>query len=170
MCSLCYRLCVLKINKMAFKFENTVLIDHMALCRKVGLASSYLDNANRTISAWNCVYCNLQTIVFYCIDCIIYVYMHCNIICCLSDVIIKTFGQSVSTNVTMQVIQWRTGVYATTILLVRSGVDFFSTNRWTTNPQRNRTMQWRQSNIADLRMLTSLQRTTALTVSMLTAS
>ena len=38
--------------------------------------------------------CKLQ--FFYCTDYIIYLYMHCNFICGLSDVIIKTFSQSPS--------------------------------------------------------------------------
>jgi len=37
--------------------------------------------------------------VNYCTDCIIYLYMLCNFICGLSDVIIKTFSQSVSQSV-----------------------------------------------------------------------
>jgi len=38
----------------------------------------------------------LQTVLFFCADYNIYVYIHCNFICGLSDVIIKTFSQSVS--------------------------------------------------------------------------
>ena len=40
--------------------------------------------------------CELQTVVFYCTGYIIYLYVHCNFICGLSDVITKTFSQSVS--------------------------------------------------------------------------
>ena len=40
--------------------------------------------------------CELQTVVFYCTDCIIHLYVHCNFICGLSDVMIKTFSQSVA--------------------------------------------------------------------------
>jgi len=43
--------------------------------------------------------------VFYCRDYIIYLYMHCNFICGLSDVVIRTFSQSVS-----QKLRWRVTV------------------------------------------------------------
>jgi len=39
---------------------------------------------------------NCKLWFFYCTDYIIYLYVHCNFICGLSDVIIKTFSQSVS--------------------------------------------------------------------------